>query len=132
MNYLNRFRETPAVMDIPNVQHLPGPTGESNTLHMRARKGVFCAGPSDQDKEHQLNAAHRFGCGVVTSIDEAEAVIFWGDPVAGRTLRQSLAARDGQIIPLIQDRDLAAWWFEEYHTCIDTTAAGGNAQLLGE
>ena len=131
-NYLNRFRATPVDLDLPTTQHLPGPTGESNTLHMRPRSAVFCAGPSDSDKEQQQDTARRFGCGLATSIEDADAVIYWGGAETARDLRRQLAAADGQIVPLIQDHDLSAWWFEEHHICIDTTAAGGNAQLLGE
>jgi len=131
INYLNRFRTKAADLNTPLVQHLPGPTGESNTLQMRPRTGVYCAGPSDQDKEQQQNTAHRYGCETVTTLDHADAVMFWGSDDAARNLRKTLAERDGQIVPLIPDHDLGAWWFEEYHTCIDTTAAGGNAQLLG-
>ena len=47
-----------------------------------------------------------------------------------RALRQSLAARDGPIVPLETALLAPGRYFIERHVCIDTTAAGGNASLL--
>jgi RHH-type proline utilization regulon transcriptional repressor/proline dehydrogenase/delta 1-pyrroline-5-carboxylate dehydrogenase len=47
-------------------------------------------------------------------------------------LAQALAQRDGPILPLITGQPDAAHALQERHVCIDTTAAGGNAQLLAE
>ena len=47
-----------------------------------------------------------------------------------RALRRALAARDGQIVPLVTDAIAPARYVTERHLCIDTTAAGGNASLL--
>ena len=62
-----------------------------------------------------------------------DAVALWGDEQQMRTARQALAARSGAILPLIYDKiDLIERSVLERHTCIDTTAAGGNASLLAE
>lgn len=45
-------------------------------------------------------------------------------------LRQALAQRDGPIIPLETDVISPSRYVVERHLCIDTTAAGGNANLL--
>ncbi|WP_420862959.1 bifunctional proline dehydrogenase/L-glutamate gamma-semialdehyde dehydrogenase PutA [Algirhabdus cladophorae] len=131
-NYLNRFRATPALLDLDPVIHLPGPTGESNTLHIKPRGAFFCAGPTDADRHAQKALVHGHGCPVTSNMADAHAVLFWGEADAACELRQTLAAQDGPIVPLIVERDIDAWWFEEHHVCIDTTAAGGNAALLGD
>ena len=45
---------------------------------------------------------------------------------------RALAARKGPILPLIGTEPDAAHAMLERHVCIDTTASGGNAQLLAE
>ena len=47
-----------------------------------------------------------------------------------RALRIALAARDGEIVPLITEAIAPHRYLVERHLCIDTTAAGGNASLL--
>jgi RHH-type proline utilization regulon transcriptional repressor/proline dehydrogenase/delta 1-pyrroline-5-carboxylate dehydrogenase len=66
----------------------------------------------------------------VSEID-AGAVGFCGEETAMRALRKALASRDGPIVPLISGRIYPAAWAHERAICIDTTAAGGNAALLG-
>jgi RHH-type proline utilization regulon transcriptional repressor/proline dehydrogenase/delta 1-pyrroline-5-carboxylate dehydrogenase len=44
--------------------------------------------------------------------------------------RQALAARTGPLVPLVTGDDLEHCCMRERHTCIDTTATGGNASLL--
>ncbi|WP_417520161.1 bifunctional proline dehydrogenase/L-glutamate gamma-semialdehyde dehydrogenase PutA [Minwuia sp.] len=62
---------------------------------------------------------------------EIAAVAFCGGADRMRALRQALAARDGPMLPLIAERIYPAAFAHERAICIDTTAAGGNAQLLG-
>ncbi len=66
----------------------------------------------------------------VSEID-AGAVGFCGEETAMRALRKAIASRDGPIVPLISERIYPAAWAHERAICIDTTAAGGNAALLG-
>ena len=47
-------------------------------------------------------------------------------------MARALAARDGPLVPLVTGRPDAAHACLERHVCIDTTAAGGNAQLLAD
>jgi RHH-type proline utilization regulon transcriptional repressor/proline dehydrogenase/delta 1-pyrroline-5-carboxylate dehydrogenase len=58
------------------------------------------------------------------------AVLFWGSETDARPLAQALAQRDGPILPLITGRPDAGHVAHERHLCVDTTAAGGNADLL--
>jgi RHH-type proline utilization regulon transcriptional repressor/proline dehydrogenase/delta 1-pyrroline-5-carboxylate dehydrogenase len=59
-----------------------------------------------------------------------DAVLHWGDEAALRPWRQALARRDGPIVPLISSEADADRLIIERHVCIDTTASGGNAELL--
>jgi RHH-type proline utilization regulon transcriptional repressor/proline dehydrogenase/delta 1-pyrroline-5-carboxylate dehydrogenase len=59
-----------------------------------------------------------------------DAVLHWGDEAALKPWRQALAHRDGPIIPLIASEADADRLIIERHVCIDTTASGGNAELL--
>ncbi len=49
-----------------------------------------------------------------------------------KAIRQQLAARDGEIIPLVSNAWDLCPLISEVTLCIDTTAAGGNAKLLAE
>jgi RHH-type proline utilization regulon transcriptional repressor/proline dehydrogenase/delta 1-pyrroline-5-carboxylate dehydrogenase len=62
---------------------------------------------------------------------ELGCVAFCGDADQLRNYRQALAGRDGVIVPLITERIYPAAYAHERAICIDTTAAGGNAALLG-
>ena len=59
-----------------------------------------------------------------------DAVCHFGDAEALRPWRQALARRDGPIIPLATNEADAGRLFLERHVCVDTTASGGNAELL--
>jgi RHH-type proline utilization regulon transcriptional repressor/proline dehydrogenase/delta 1-pyrroline-5-carboxylate dehydrogenase len=59
-----------------------------------------------------------------------DAVCHFGDDEALRPWRQALARRDGPIIPLIASTADAGRLIIERHICVDTTASGGNAELL--
>ena len=47
-------------------------------------------------------------------------------------LNRALSKRDGAIMPLISGQPDVGHVLWERHLCVDTTAAGGNAALLGE
>ena len=59
-----------------------------------------------------------------------DAVMHFGDEATLRPWRQALARRDGAIVPLITSEVDASRLIVERHVCIDTTASGGNAELL--
>jgi RHH-type proline utilization regulon transcriptional repressor/proline dehydrogenase/delta 1-pyrroline-5-carboxylate dehydrogenase len=58
-------------------------------------------------------------------------VLWWGDDDTAREIERHLARRDGPILPLIPGLPDRARVLAERHLCVDTTAAGGNAALLG-
>ena len=68
----------------------------------------------------------------LTTLQGFSGALFWGDADIARKIAQALAQRPGPILPLIIDRPDAAHVLLERHVCIDTTASGGNAQLLSE
>jgi RHH-type transcriptional regulator, proline utilization regulon repressor / proline dehydrogenase / delta 1-pyrroline-5-carboxylate dehydrogenase len=126
------------------VSHdLPGPTGEVNRLSLTPRAPVLCLGPGPAAEAAQRAAVGALG-GVGVAAGGAVApdwlqtaanlsgVIWWGDADTARALTQALARREGPILPLITGLPDRAHVMLERHMCIDTTASGGNAQLLAE
>jgi RHH-type proline utilization regulon transcriptional repressor/proline dehydrogenase/delta 1-pyrroline-5-carboxylate dehydrogenase len=121
---------------------LPGPTGESNRLTASPRAPLLCLGPGPQAAEAQAQAVRALGGQAVladglaplalTRLEGFSGAVWWGDAAQGRARAQALAARKGPILPLIGDMPDAAHVMLERHVCIDTTASGGNAQLLAE
>jgi RHH-type proline utilization regulon transcriptional repressor/proline dehydrogenase/delta 1-pyrroline-5-carboxylate dehydrogenase len=59
-----------------------------------------------------------------------DAVMHFGTEADLKPWRQALARREGAIIPLITRPSDAEHLIRERHVCIDTTASGGNAELL--
>jgi RHH-type proline utilization regulon transcriptional repressor/proline dehydrogenase/delta 1-pyrroline-5-carboxylate dehydrogenase len=119
-----------------------GPTGESNRLSTTSRPPLLCLGPGRDTAQAQVDAVQALGgTGIAATglIDPQEltelagisGVLWWGDAETGRSIEHALARRDGPIIPLIPGRPDLARVCAERHVCVDTTAAGGNAALLG-
>ncbi|MGV3490432.1 MAG: bifunctional proline dehydrogenase/L-glutamate gamma-semialdehyde dehydrogenase PutA [Devosia sp.] len=59
-----------------------------------------------------------------------DAVMHFGVEAELKPWRQALARHEGAIIPLITRPSDAEHLIRERHLCIDTTASGGNAELL--
>ncbi|MCR8723022.1 bifunctional proline dehydrogenase/L-glutamate gamma-semialdehyde dehydrogenase PutA [Frigidibacter sp. ROC022] len=130
-------------------REMPGPTGESNRLSEWGRGVVLCLGPTAEAAAEQARIATENGAaalvvcpgavdGVAGRLDRAalgsltgfDAVALWSDADDQRAARQALAARDGALIPLLTGPDMGPRCRVERHVSIDTTAAGGNAELL--
>ncbi len=130
---------------------LPGPAGESNRLSVFPRGTILCLGPTPDAGMEQARIAGQAGCSVLVacpdaigqgaldgfvrrellgSVDGFDAVALWSPEDDMRAARRALAARDGPLVPLIGENDLARWCTIERHVCVDTTASGGNASLL--
>jgi RHH-type proline utilization regulon transcriptional repressor/proline dehydrogenase/delta 1-pyrroline-5-carboxylate dehydrogenase len=116
------------------TKDLPGPTGESNRYHLRAKSRVLCMGPG---AETRAQSARDMGCCAIAAevalsdvikIPDLQAVVYAG-PQA-QALRQALSARRGAITPLLMDETFQTWLVSEQSICINTTAAGGNPDLL--
>ncbi|WP_068088692.1 bifunctional proline dehydrogenase/L-glutamate gamma-semialdehyde dehydrogenase PutA [Polycladidibacter stylochi] len=58
------------------------------------------------------------------------AIASFADNTTQKALRQTMAQRQGPILPLICERGQNALYYHERHLCVDTTAAGGNTALL--
>jgi RHH-type transcriptional regulator, proline utilization regulon repressor / proline dehydrogenase / delta 1-pyrroline-5-carboxylate dehydrogenase len=59
-----------------------------------------------------------------------DAICYFGTDEALKPWRLALARRDGPIVPLIASEADAERLLIERHICIDTTASGGNPELL--
>ncbi len=135
------------------MDEMPGPTGESNRLAIWPRGLILCLGPSLDDALGQAGTARRTGCPAViiapgaigpgcidgvlnrahlTELEGFDVVALASDDADLRLARIALARRPGKIIPLCASDNLEQYCVVERHTCIDTTAAGGNATLLSE
>ncbi|AUQ50412.1 bifunctional protein PutA [Phaeobacter inhibens] len=121
---------------------LPGPTGESNRLSQLARPPLLCLGPGPQAVAAQARAVHALGGTAIEAtgplnmrqlqtMEGTSGVIWWGDAATAREIETWLAKRNGPILPLIPGLPDVARVQAERHVCVDTTAAGGNAALLG-
>ncbi|MBE1284926.1 MAG: bifunctional proline dehydrogenase/L-glutamate gamma-semialdehyde dehydrogenase PutA [Rhodobacteraceae bacterium] len=126
----------------PVTTSLPGPTGESNRLTVSARRPLLCMGPGSEAVEKQahsviglggtaIKAAGMFDLHRLEHIQGISGVLWWGDETIAREIEQTLSRRNGPIIPLIPGLPDKARVLAERHVCVDTTAAGGNASLLG-
>ena len=121
------------------TQDLPGPTGELNRLTTTPRPPFLCMGP-DEAAQAQAKAveaagglavlADRLPAHHIETLHEIGGVIWWGDADTAREITQALAARPGAILPLITGTPRADHVLSERHLCVDTTASGGNAELL--
>ncbi|SFA85212.1 L-proline dehydrogenase /delta-1-pyrroline-5-carboxylate dehydrogenase [Poseidonocella pacifica] len=125
-----------------HVEILPGPTGESNRYSRRPRLPLLCSGPGHDTTKAQAQAVRAAGglpvCAsgeispqLLETLSGISGVIWWGQPEMARNYARSLARRDGPILPLITGVPDAGHATSERHVCVDTTAAGGNAALLG-
>ena len=132
----------PQPLRVEQALVLPGPTGESNRLTATPRAPVLCLGPSALAAQLQAQAMRALGGRAVEAnglapdalarLQGFSGVMWWGDAIGGRARAQVLAARSGPILPLIATMPDRAHAMLERHVCIDTTASGGNAQLLAE
>ena len=121
---------------------LPGPTGESNRLTHSSRAPFLCIGPGQSTAEAQKDAVLAAGGRAVvvdrvvdpkllSDIDGIAGAIWWGDADQARAYDQALAVRNGVILPLLTGQPDAGYVRGERRVCVETTAAGGNAALLG-
>jgi RHH-type proline utilization regulon transcriptional repressor/proline dehydrogenase/delta 1-pyrroline-5-carboxylate dehydrogenase len=137
-----RFTDAPAAKTAPAPMSLPGPTGESNRLSLHPRPPILCLGPGPEAVAAQVDAVRALGGHargaqgpispeMLAEIDEIGGAIWWGDAETARAHDMALARRAGPIVPLIRGMPDIAHVMCERHVCVDTTAAGGNAALLG-
>ena len=121
---------------------LPGPTGESNRLTAVVRAPLLCLGPSAATALAQADAVRARGGHPIEApglppealsrLAGFSGALWWGDADGARPYAQALATRKGPILPLIGGMPDVGHAVMERHVCIDTTASGGNAQLLAE
>jgi RHH-type proline utilization regulon transcriptional repressor/proline dehydrogenase/delta 1-pyrroline-5-carboxylate dehydrogenase len=121
---------------------LPGPTGESNRLGTYRRPALLCLGPGAEAAQAQAEAVRALGGaavaatghvapGLLTRLDGLSGALWWGDAETARHYARALADRAGPILPLVTGQPDTGHVVHERHVCVDTTASGGNAALLG-
>ncbi|WP_170420311.1 bifunctional proline dehydrogenase/L-glutamate gamma-semialdehyde dehydrogenase PutA [Ruegeria arenilitoris] len=126
----------------PTTRSMPGPTGESNRLTEFPRAPFLCLGPGPEAAKAQADAILALGGTAIRAegalamhrledLQGIAGVLWWGDADIARQIERHLARRDGPILPLIPGLPDRSRVMAERHVCVDTTAAGGNAALLG-
>ncbi|WP_170340091.1 bifunctional proline dehydrogenase/L-glutamate gamma-semialdehyde dehydrogenase PutA [Ruegeria arenilitoris] len=126
----------------PTTRSMPGPTGESNRLTEFPRAPFLCLGPGPEAAKAQADAILALGGTAIRAegaldlhrlenLPGISGVLWWGDADTARQIERHLARRDGPILPLIPGLPDRSRVMAERHVCVDTTAAGGNAVLLG-
>ena len=121
---------------------LPGPTGESNRLTLHARTPLLCLGPGEDAAKAQAEAVMALGgraatatgalpADILTTLSNFAGALWWGDTTTAQAYTVALSKRNGPILPLITGQPDLGHVLGERHVCVDTTAAGGNAALLG-
>jgi len=122
---------------------LPGPTGESNRLSSMSHAPILCMGPGADAAAAQAQAVTALGGQAIAATGTISpsllidgpaygGIVWWGDAATAQAIDKALAKRTDAIMPLITSQPDAGHAHEERHICIDTTASGGNAALLGE
>ena len=118
---------------------LPGPTGESNRLHVAPRGTLLCLGPGEADVAAQKVMAEAASCraeaarldaGRLATGSGFDAVAWFGDAAGLKEIRVALSRRAGALLPILAGPEEIGRLQVERHVCIDTTAAGGNASLM--
>ena len=126
----------------PEPVTLPGPTGESNRLSLMPRAPLLCLGPGQEAAGEQARRVRELGGQAIRAtgmidlhrlehLEGIGGVLWWGDAATARQIELALSRRAGPILPLIPGAPDRARVMGERHVCVDTTAAGGNAALLG-
>jgi RHH-type proline utilization regulon transcriptional repressor/proline dehydrogenase/delta 1-pyrroline-5-carboxylate dehydrogenase len=121
---------------------LPGPTGESNRLTTHLRAALLCLGPGKEAAKAQKHAVEALGGVAVAATGRVDpetlvtlggmsGALWWGNEADARAYADALARRAGPILPLVTGMPDLGHALLERHVCVDTTAAGGNAALLG-
>ena len=105
---------------------------------LAAGNGVVMAAPGTKGLAHRLAKAGapvaslegRVTPETLGALRQVQAIALSADGETLRPYRQALAGREGEILPLVT-QVLSPWsYLVERALCVDTTAAGGNAQLL--
>jgi RHH-type proline utilization regulon transcriptional repressor/proline dehydrogenase/delta 1-pyrroline-5-carboxylate dehydrogenase len=120
---------------------MPGPTGESNYLKASARPPLLCLGPGSQAASEQARIIRDLGgaaveCGaflsekILRELQGFSALVWWGDSEHARQLDEVLSNLEGPLLPLITGKPDTGYVLLEQHVCVDTTASGGNTELL--
>ncbi len=139
--------------------NLPGPTGESNTLSYKPKGSALCLGPTTSDALKQTILAMALGNSTISLItqkdydslislgfseksisrliigpslnliasNQYEVILYFGDLMS---VEKILEGRRKEIIPIMSSIYEPWQLIKEQVITIDTTASGGNANLL--
>ena len=131
--YLHSFVQSASNLSADQID-LPGPTGELNRYRWMPKQNLWCVGEAGELAEQ----AQQIGC-QVRQVADWRQVEDWSDcggvicesQTELTALRECLARQPGPLIGLYAQHNVGQW-VRERHVCVDTTAAGGNAELLAQ
>ena len=155
--FFNFLTET--IESYNSIISLPGPTGESNELTYQAKGCVLCFGPSETDSIKQTILALALGNSVISQINSKvfsslvdigfnknsitrlegmpsneifennhyHAIMYFGDALS---VERILENKREEIIPIVSSIYEPWQLVKERVISVDTTASGGNANLL--
>ena len=117
---------------------LPGPTGELNTYSTQPRGHILVLHPDSATRRELAQIAEQSGNTVTESAvlppdcaENFDAVMTRLDDDSVFSSLAALRAQPGErITPVISDQGGYIWLKKEKHICRDTTASGGNVDLL--
>jgi RHH-type transcriptional regulator, proline utilization regulon repressor / proline dehydrogenase / delta 1-pyrroline-5-carboxylate dehydrogenase len=136
--YVRRLAQLPPDAALaPGTTQLEGPTGESNSYTIAARRSVLCLGPDTASQLARLN-----GLGIKALVLDPGAPDFAARTAASgatlalydgqdrRSVRRALAKLEGARMTLEDSHCHIERLYAEKSVSQDTTASGGNATLL--
>ncbi|MBT5189907.1 MAG: bifunctional proline dehydrogenase/L-glutamate gamma-semialdehyde dehydrogenase, partial [Proteobacteria bacterium] len=136
--FLSQSATTSALVAGEIKTTLPGPTGELNTYSTQPRGHILVLHPDSATRRELAQIAKKSGNTVTESAvlppdcaENFDAVMTRLDDDSVFSSLAALRAQPGErIIPVISDQGGYIWLKKEKHICRDTTASGGNVDLL--
>ena len=136
--FLSQSATTSALVAGEIKTTLPGPTGELNTYSTQPRGHILVLHPDSATRRELAQIATKSGNTVTESAvlplecaEKFDAVMTQLDDDSVFSSLTALRAQPGErITPVIADQGGYIWLKKEKHICRDTTASGGNVDLL--
>ena len=136
--FLSQSATTSALVAGEIKTTLPGPTGELNTYSTQPRGHILVLHPNSATRRELAQIAKKSGNTVTESAvlplecaEKFDAVMTQLDDDSVFSSLTALRAQPGErITPVIADQGGYIWLKKEKHICRDTTASGGNVDLL--
>ncbi len=130
--YLHRLTSNPDPQIHQGEIELAGPVGERNLYSLHPRGRILCLAKTEEGLEAQMRVISETGNEPVTEIGKfpISAALIEADGDERIAAMQKLADLPGAIVSVHVAPYCKAWLMEERAVSINTTASGGNANLM--